>query len=71
MIFPSDSTGEPNKIKYESTEFELFDEETNWFTEIHNYRTYNWVVGAMQPAFKREYSLEEELETDQEIDAED
>jgi hypothetical protein len=71
LIFPSDSTGESNKIKYESIEFELFDEETNWFTEIHNYRTYNWVGGAMQPAFKREYSLEEELETDQEMDAED
>lgn len=70
LIFPSDSTGEPNKIKYESIEFELFDEETNWFSEIHNYRTYNWVDGAMQPAFKREYSLEEELETDQEIDSE-
>ena len=70
LIFPNDSTGESNKIKYESIEFELFDEETNWFTEIHNYRTYNWVDGAMQPAFKREYSLEEELETEKEMDSE-
>jgi hypothetical protein len=59
LIFPSDSTGEPNKIKYESIEFELLDEETNWFTENHNYRTYNWVDGVIQPPFKREYSLEE------------
>jgi len=71
LIFPSDSTGEPNKIKYESIEFELLDEETNWFTENHNYRTYNWVDGVIQPPFKREYSLEEEIETDQEMDTED
>jgi len=71
LIFPSDSTGQPNKIKYESIEYELFDEETNWNSEIHNFRTYNWVNGVMQPAFKREYSLEEEMETDQEIESED
>lgn len=71
LIFPSDSTGQPNKIKYESIEYELFDEETNWNSEIHNFRTYNWINGAMQPAFKREYSLEEEMETDQEIESED
>lgn len=64
LIFPSDSTGEPNKIKYESIEFELFDEETNWYSEVRNFRTYNWIDGMMQPSFKREYSYEEEVENE-------
>lgn len=68
FIFPADSTGEQNKLKYESEEFEMFDEETNWYSELRQFRTYNWIDGVMQPAFKREYGIEVESETDTEME---
>jgi hypothetical protein len=70
FIFPTDSTGEPNKLKYESEEFELFDEETNWYSELRQFRTYDWIDGVLQPAFRREYGIEEESETEIETDTE-
>jgi hypothetical protein len=70
FIFPADSTGERNKLKYESEEFELFDEDSNWYSELRQFRTYNWIDGALQPAFKREYGIEEESEMEMETDSE-
>lgn len=70
FIFPTDSSGVKNQVRYESEEFELFDEETNWYSEVHNYRTYEWKNGALYPEFKREYNYQEEIESIQEIDEE-
>lgn len=65
FIFPTDSSGVKNQVRYESEEFELFDEETNWYSEVRKFRTYEWKDGALYPSFKREYKYEEEVESEE------
>ena len=65
FIFSADSSGVKNQVRYLSEEFELFDEETNWYSEVHKFRTYEWKDGALYPPFKRENNYEEEVQSEE------
>ncbi len=60
LVFPTDPGGLPDKVIFEASEENVYDEETEWISTLNTRRVYQWVYGNLYPEFKK--SFEEEVE---------